>query len=69
MPLRWLAVFVGTAMANEWNLYGNARMATFYTSDKLEDRQFWIDADRSSIKDTQWNCRVTPVSARPSRAT
>ena len=26
------AVFAVTTMANEWNLYGNARMATFYTS-------------------------------------
>jgi hypothetical protein len=49
------AVFVSTAMANEWNLYGNARVATFYTSDKLEDRQELDSADRSSIKDTQWN--------------
>ena len=50
-----VAVFAATTMANEWNLYGNARMATFYTSDKLEDRQFLDPADRSSIKDTQWN--------------
>ncbi len=45
-------VFVGTAMANEWNLYGSARVATFYTSDKLEARQLLDDADRDSIKNT-----------------
>ena len=49
------AVFAVTAMANEWSLYGSARVATFYTSDKLEDRQVLDDADRSSIKDTLWN--------------
>ena len=49
------AVFVGTAMANEWNLYGSARVATFYTSDKLDDREFFDDAGRSSIKNTIWN--------------
>ena len=26
------AVFAVTATANEWNLYGSARMATYYTS-------------------------------------
>jgi len=29
------AVFAVTAMANEWNLYGSARMATYYTSEDL----------------------------------
>ena len=29
------AIFAVTASANEWNLYGNARMATFYTSEDL----------------------------------
>ncbi len=49
------AVFAVTAMANEWNLYGNARMATFYTSDSLDDRQALDPADRGSIKNTQWD--------------
>jgi len=31
------AVFAVTAMANEWNLYGSARMATFYTSQDYSD--------------------------------
>lgn len=51
-------VFVGTAMANEWNLYGSARVATFYTSDKLEDRQALDPANRSSIKNTEWNLQT-----------
>ena len=29
------AVFAVTAMANEWNLYGSARMATYYISEDL----------------------------------
>ena len=50
-----VAVFTVTAMANEWSLYGSARVATFYTSDKLEDRQILDSADRSSVKNTLWN--------------
>ena len=49
------AVFVGTAMANEWNLYGNARVATFYTSRDYKD--VFPDDDafgRSSLKNTEW---------------
>ncbi|MGD8338080.1 MAG: hypothetical protein PVJ29_13345, partial [Desulfobacterales bacterium] len=29
------AVFAVTATANEWNLYGSARMATYYISEDL----------------------------------
>ncbi|MFZ0611012.1 MAG: hypothetical protein WAM73_02110 [Desulfobacterales bacterium] len=32
-----VAFFAAVAMANEWNLYGSARMATFYTSQDLSD--------------------------------
>ena len=47
------AVFAVTAMANEWNLYGSARVATFYTNQKLEDLP--DPAGRDTVKNTQWN--------------
>lgn len=47
------AVFAVSAMANEWNLYGSARVATFYTTQDyggdIRD-QF----DRDSVEDLQW---------------
>ena len=56
------AVFAVSATANEWNLYGSARMATFYTSQDLGDL-YKSDTNpsgddefgRSTIKNTQWN--------------
>jgi hypothetical protein len=48
------AVFAITASANEWNLYGSARMATFYTNQNLQD-QGPDDFGRTTIKNTQWN--------------
>jgi hypothetical protein len=56
------AVFAVSAMANEWNLYGSARMATYWTSQDYGD-QFKTPANtsgddvfgRSSIENLQWN--------------
>ncbi len=56
------AVFASTAFASEWNLYGSARMATFYTSEDLGDL-YKSDTNpsgddefgRSTIKNTQWD--------------
>ena len=56
------AVFAVSAMANEWNLYGSARMATYYTSQDYGN-QFKSEANpsgddvfgRSSLEDLQWN--------------
>jgi hypothetical protein len=50
------------ATANEWNLYGSVRMATFYTSEDLGDL-YKSDTNpsgddefgRSTVKDLQWN--------------
>ena len=55
-------VFAVNATAAEWNLYGSARMATFYTSQDLGDL-YKSDTNpsgddefgRSTIKNTQWN--------------
>jgi hypothetical protein len=47
------AVFAVTAMANEWNLYGSARVATFYENNKLGDIP--DVAGRDTIKNTTWN--------------
>jgi hypothetical protein len=61
------ADFAVNATANEWNLYGSARMATFYTSQDLgkdlelvspntfiavDDRN---SANQSTVKDLNWN--------------
>ncbi len=43
----------GTAFAAEWNLYGSARMATFFTSRDLQE-QGPDDAGRTQINNTQW---------------
>jgi len=56
------AVFAVTASANEWNLYGSARMATYYTSQDYGN-QFKSDTNtsgddvfgRSKLNDLQWN--------------
>jgi len=48
------AVFIGTAMAAEWSLYGSARVETFYESTKLDD----LGPDkfgRDTIKNTEWS--------------
>ena len=59
----FLVLFIaGTVFASEWNLYGSARMATFYTSQDLGDL-YKSDANpngddefgRSTVKDLQWN--------------
>ena len=52
----------GAAFASEWNLYGSARMPTFYTSQDLGDL-YKSDTNpngddefgRSTVKDLQWN--------------
>ena len=64
------AVFAISATANEWNLYGSARMATFYTSQDLgkdlelvspntfiavDDRN---SANQSTVKDLNWNLQT-----------
>jgi len=61
LALALTAVFAVTAVANEWNLYGNARMATFYTSRdygkifQSEDNPSGDDQfGRSNFKSTQW---------------
>ena len=55
------AVFAVSAMANEWNLYGSARMATFYT--QRDYGKIFTDADnpggndifgKDNFKATQW---------------
>jgi len=56
------AVLAVHATANEWNLYGSVRMATFYTSEDLGDL-YKSDTNpsgddefgRSTVKDLQWN--------------
>jgi len=56
------AVFAVTASANEWNLYGSARMATYYTNQDYGN-QFKSEANpsgndvfgRSKVNDLQWN--------------
>ena len=48
-----VAVFAATTMANEWNLYGSARMETFYKSTDLKD--LGPDAaGRDTVKNTVW---------------
>ena len=64
------AVFAVSATANDWNLYGSARMATFYTSQDLgkdlelvspntfiavDDRN---SANQSTVKDLNWNLQT-----------
>jgi hypothetical protein len=64
------AVFAVSATANEWGLYGSARMATFYTSEDLGlelDRRgagppfqfFTVDsrnaANQNTVKNLRWN--------------
>jgi len=64
------AVFAVTATANEWNLYGSARLGTYYVGEKLgksleqvgpnqfiavQDRN---DANQDKIKETQWNLQA-----------
>jgi hypothetical protein len=61
------AVFAVTAMANEWNLYGSARMATYYTSEDLGKSLELVApntfiavqnrnvANEDTISDLQWN--------------
>ena len=55
------AVFAAPAMANEWNLYGSARVATFYTQRDYGD--IFTDVDnpggddifgKDNFKNTQW---------------
>jgi len=53
------AVFAVSAMANEWNLYGSARMATFYTQrdygDLFEGNPGGNDIfGKDNFKQTQW---------------
>jgi hypothetical protein len=48
------AVFAVTASANEWNLYGSARMATFWTSEDFKDRGDDVFG-RDSVDDLQWD--------------
>ena len=48
------AVFAVTAMANEWNLYGSARMGTYYINNKFGDAETFDAAGRSSAKLTSW---------------
>jgi hypothetical protein len=43
-----LVCFAAPAMAVDWNFYGNARMATFYTSTDLKD-------NGDKFTDTQWD--------------
>jgi hypothetical protein len=45
--------FANTVFARDWNFYGSARMATFYTNTNLKD-QGPDDTGRTTIKDTQW---------------
>jgi hypothetical protein len=64
------AVFAVTASANEWRLYGSARMATFYTSEDLglelgrrgtgpPFQFFTVDsrnaANQNTVKNLRWN--------------
>ena len=67
------AVFAVSATANEWSLYGSARVATFYTSEDLglelgsegtgpPFQFFTVDsrnaANQSTAKDLQWNLQT-----------
>jgi hypothetical protein len=50
-------VFAASAMANEWNLYGSARMATFYTQRDYGDLFGTNGKDefgKDNYKQTQW---------------
>jgi hypothetical protein len=65
------AVFAVTATANEWNLYGSARMATYYISEDLgkslvatDDPNVFVAvqdrdaANQDSLKTTQWELQA-----------
>jgi hypothetical protein len=65
------AVFAVTAMANEWNLYGSARMATYYISQDLgktleatDDPNVFISvkdrnvANQDTVSNLQWNLQA-----------
>ena len=67
------AVFAVQATANEWSLYGSARVATFYTSEDLglelgrrgsgpPFQFFAVDnrnaANQNTVKDLQWNLQT-----------
>ena len=70
------AVFAVTAMANEWNLYGSARMATYYTSQDLgktleatDDPTVFISVKDRNVanQDTVSNTAVEPAGQLPRR--
>jgi hypothetical protein len=64
------AFFTVTATANEWNLYGSARMATFYTSEDLDKGLEEVTpgqfiavqnrdiANQDNISDLRWNLQT-----------
>jgi hypothetical protein len=65
------AVFAVTAMANEWNLYGSARVATYYTSQDLGKKLLATDdptvfisvkdrdvANQDTVSNTLWNLQA-----------
>ena len=64
------AVFTVSATANDWNLYGSSRMATFYTSqdlgkslEEVSPGQFIAvqnrdDANQDNISDLRWNLQT-----------
>ncbi|MDZ7581761.1 MAG: hypothetical protein U5R30_14520 [Deltaproteobacteria bacterium] len=50
------AVLAGTASANDWSLYGSARMGTFWTSEDLGDQ---TDAfGRDDVDDLKWDLQT-----------
>ena len=64
------AVFTVSATANDWNLYGSSRMATFYTSQDLGKRLEEVSpgqfiavqnrdiANQDNISDLRWNLQT-----------
>ena len=65
-----LIVFAVSARANEWNLYGSARVATFYTSQDLGKELELVapntfiavdardSANQGTVKDLTWNLQT-----------
>lgn len=49
-----VSVSLSSVLASEWDLYGSARVATFFVSEDLKDKGP-DDAGRSRINDTRWD--------------
>lgn len=55
LPFAVAVVVAATASANEWNLYGSARVATFYADTRNNDFNSSDSLGRDRVKNTIWN--------------